>query len=100
MRLLVITNDYPPKPGGIQMYLRNLVDAYPDPVHVFAPSDPGAEAGEEGVTRGARAWMLSAGGSATSWIDSDPMRCCSVLHTHSPHSGPGFGRSSTSRSVS
>lgn len=58
MRLLVITNDYPPKPGGIQMYLRNLVDAYPDPVHVFAPSDPGAEAGEEGVTRGARAWML------------------------------------------
>ena len=29
MRLLLITNDYPPKPGGIQMYLQNFVDAFP-----------------------------------------------------------------------
>ena len=38
MRLLVITNDYPPKPGGIQQYLGNLVAAWPDPVHVIAPA--------------------------------------------------------------
>lgn len=43
MRLLLITNDYPPKPGGIQQYLANVVAAYPDPVHVIAPADPRAE---------------------------------------------------------
>ncbi len=37
MRLLVITNDYPPKAGGIQQYLGNLVEAYPHPVRVLAP---------------------------------------------------------------
>jgi phosphatidylinositol alpha-1,6-mannosyltransferase len=35
----VITNDYPPKPGGIQQYLGNLVDAYPGEVLVLAPAD-------------------------------------------------------------
>ena len=43
MRLLLITNDYPPKPGGIQQYLANVVDAYPDEFHVIAPADAGAE---------------------------------------------------------
>ncbi|MEN8234058.1 MAG: glycosyltransferase family 4 protein [Actinomycetota bacterium] len=43
MRLLLITNDYPPKPGGIQQYLGNIIDAYPDEYHVIAPADPGAE---------------------------------------------------------
>ncbi|HHC09120.1 MAG TPA: glycosyltransferase family 1 protein [Actinobacteria bacterium] len=51
MRLLVVTNDYPPKPGGIQQYLGNLVGAYPHPVHVVAPADPRAEP-DERVTRG------------------------------------------------
>jgi len=41
MRLLLITNDYPPKPGGIQQYLGNLVAAYPDPIRVLAPADEG-----------------------------------------------------------
>lgn len=58
MRLLIVTNDYPPKPGGIQMYLRNLVDAYPDAVHIVAPSDENAQAGEPGVTRGHRSLMM------------------------------------------
>ena len=58
MRLLVVTNDFPPKPGGIQMYLQNLVDAYPDPIHVFAPADPDVDPNESGVTRGDRAYML------------------------------------------
>jgi len=43
MRLLLITNDYPPKPGGIQQYLGNVINAYPDEWHVIAPADAGAE---------------------------------------------------------
>jgi len=57
MRLLLVTNDYPPKPGGIQAYLGDLVAAYPDPVLVLGPSDPGAPADEPGVHRGARRFM-------------------------------------------
>jgi phosphatidylinositol alpha-1,6-mannosyltransferase len=60
VRLLVITNDYPPKPGGIQTYLGNLVDAYPDPVRVLAPADgpaTGTRTGERVVRRGKRRIM-------------------------------------------
>jgi phosphatidylinositol alpha-1,6-mannosyltransferase len=60
MRLLVITNDYPPKPGGIQTYLGHLVDAYPDPVRVLAPNDgPAVETmrGEVIVRRGRQRFM-------------------------------------------
>lgn len=58
MRLLIVTNDYPPKPGGIQMYLKHLVAAYPDPVHIVAPHDPDADPNEIGVTRGSSTYML------------------------------------------
>lgn len=58
MRLLIVTNDYPPKPGGIQMYLQNLVSAYPDPVHVVAPRDDDADPDESEVTRGVKTYML------------------------------------------
>ena len=60
MRLLVITNDYPPKSGGIQTYLGDLVDAYPHPVRVLAPADGpavGTAKGEEIVRRGKRRFM-------------------------------------------
>jgi len=60
MRLLVITNDYPPKSGGIQTYLGNLVDAYPGPVRILAPADGpavGTEKGEGIVRRGKRRFM-------------------------------------------
>jgi phosphatidylinositol alpha-1,6-mannosyltransferase len=60
MRLLIITNDYPPKSGGIQTYLGNLADAYPGPVRVLAPADGpahGTEKGEEIVRRGKRRFM-------------------------------------------
>ena len=60
MRLLVITNDYPPKSGGIQTYLGNLVDAYPHPVRVLAPADgpaTGTRRGEEIVRRGKRRFL-------------------------------------------
>ena len=37
-RTLLITNDYPPRPGGIQSYLQNLVDLLPpEHVVVYAP---------------------------------------------------------------
>ncbi len=39
MRLLLVTNDYPPKPGGIQQYLGNLMAAYDGEVRVLAPAD-------------------------------------------------------------
>ena len=36
---LLITNDYPPRPGGIQSYLQNLVDLLPpEQVVVYAPA--------------------------------------------------------------
>ena len=60
MRLLIITNDYPPKPGGIQTYLGNLVDAYPHDVRVLAPADGpavGTRRGEQVVRRGKRRFM-------------------------------------------
>ncbi|MBN2113565.1 MAG: glycosyltransferase family 4 protein [Acidimicrobiia bacterium] len=41
MRVLLVTNDYPPKPGGIQQYLGNLVAAFWGEVRVLAPADEG-----------------------------------------------------------
>ncbi|MDP8958673.1 MAG: glycosyltransferase family 4 protein [Actinomycetota bacterium] len=37
MRLLLVTNDYPPRLGGIQKYLADLVEHFPGPVRVLAP---------------------------------------------------------------
>jgi len=39
MRVLLITNDFPPRPGGIQQYLAGLIDALDGPVRVLAPRD-------------------------------------------------------------
>jgi len=66
MRLLVITNDYLPKPGGIQQYLGNLVERYEGPVQVLAAKDKGAERDAQVVrskwrfmwpTRKVRSWI-------------------------------------------
>ena len=56
MRLLLVTNDFPPKPGGIQQYLRSFVDAYRDPLLILAPDDPTA-APETNVVRSHRRFM-------------------------------------------
>jgi phosphatidylinositol alpha-1,6-mannosyltransferase len=56
MRLLLITNDYPPKPGGIQQYLGNVMNAYPDEWHVIAPADEAAEP-DERVSRSHSSFM-------------------------------------------
>ncbi|MGV9710229.1 glycosyltransferase family 4 protein [Gordonia sp. NPDC003424] len=43
-RTLLLTNDFPPRPGGIQSYLHNLVDLLPpDDVVVYAPRWRGCE---------------------------------------------------------
>lgn len=65
MRVLLVTNDYPPKPGGIQQYLGNLVAAYPDPIRVLAPADEGDD---PGVMRGDRAFMWPTR-RVRSWIE-------------------------------
>lgn len=69
MRLLLVTNDFPPKPGGIQMYLQNFVDAYPDEVLVYAPTDDDADPAEVGVVRGDKPYMLP-----TSAVTEDVLR--------------------------
>ena len=56
MRLLVVTNDYPPRPGGIQQYLQGLVGSYPHPVRVLAPADEDAEP-DERVVRSSQRFM-------------------------------------------
>ena len=55
MRVLLVTNDYPPKAGGIQQYLGSLVEAFPEPIRVFAPADEGPAPGD--VVRGTKAFM-------------------------------------------
>jgi phosphatidylinositol alpha-1,6-mannosyltransferase len=54
MRVLLITNDFPPRPGGIQQYLAGLVDALDGPVRVLAPRD-GSHPGD--VVRDRRRFM-------------------------------------------
>jgi phosphatidylinositol alpha-1,6-mannosyltransferase len=55
VRILLVTNDYPPKPGGIQQYLGSLVAALPGNVRVAAPRDEGPAPGE--VVRSGRRFM-------------------------------------------
>lgn len=66
MRLLLVTNDYLPKPGGIQAYLGNLVERYDGPVQVLGPRDDDAGRDAQVVrygrrfmwpTRGVRRWV-------------------------------------------
>lgn len=54
MRVLLVTNDYPPKPGGIQQYLAGLVATLGE-VRVLAPRDDGPAHGD--VHRGRRRFM-------------------------------------------
>lgn len=73
MKLLIVTNDYPPKPGGIQTYLGNFVDAYPHDVRVLAPADDpasGTRRGEEIVRRGSKGFMWPTR-SVVDWIVSE-----------------------------
>jgi phosphatidylinositol alpha-1,6-mannosyltransferase len=55
VRILLVTNDYPPKPGGIQQYLGNTVAALDAEVRVLGPAEDGA--GDDGVFRDRRRFM-------------------------------------------
>jgi phosphatidylinositol alpha-1,6-mannosyltransferase len=45
MRVLVVTNDFPPRPGGIQAFVHNFASRLPaEDVVVYAPAWKGAEA--------------------------------------------------------
>ena len=71
MRLLLVTNDYPPRPGGIQQYLGNLVDAVGTDVLVLAPADgPAVDTarGEDVVRRHKRRFMWPSR-SVRRWIE-------------------------------
>ena len=59
MRALLITNDYPPKAGGIQQYLFNLVAHSEASFRVLAPAHPGAPP-RPGVVRSSASFMLPA----------------------------------------
>jgi phosphatidylinositol alpha-1,6-mannosyltransferase len=50
MRVLLVTNDFPPKPGGIQQYLASLVDVFQGEVLVLAPRSAGESETRDGVT--------------------------------------------------
>ena len=56
MRVLLVTNDYPPRPGGIQQYLANLVAHSRFEFRVLAPAAEGSES-EPGVVRNGRRFM-------------------------------------------
>jgi phosphatidylinositol alpha-1,6-mannosyltransferase len=57
MRILLVTNDYPPKPGGIQQYLGGLVAALDAEVLVLGPADGDAPPAEPGVVRHHRRFL-------------------------------------------
>ncbi len=72
MRLALVTNDYPPRPGGIQQYLGNLVDAHPGDVRVLAPRDAAAtiRRGDAVVRRDRRRFMWPTR-RTTDWVVSE-----------------------------
>mgnify|MGYP001828612219 FL=1 len=90
MRLLLITNDYPPKPGGIQQYLGNVIDAYPDEWHVIAPADEAAVP-DDRVSRNASSFMWPTP-QVAAWVEEratafDP----DVILFGAPHPLPFLG---------
>jgi phosphatidyl-myo-inositol dimannoside synthase len=55
MKVLLVTNDYPPRAGGIQQYLKGFVRHFPGEVRVLAPRDGSPD--EAGVVRGPGRFM-------------------------------------------
>jgi phosphatidylinositol alpha-1,6-mannosyltransferase len=67
MRMLLVTNDFPPKAGGIQQYLGKFVGHLDATVRVLAPREPGAVA-EPDVFRNEKAFMWPTR-SVRDWIE-------------------------------
>lgn len=67
MRVLLITNDYPPRPGGIQQYLAGLIGSLEGPVRVLGPRQDGAT---DDVVRDRRRFMWPTR-RVRRWIESN-----------------------------
>jgi phosphatidyl-myo-inositol dimannoside synthase len=91
VRLLLVTNDYPPKPGGIQMYLRNFVDAFPGEVLVYGPSDAAAPPHEQGIVRGDATYMVPTPALARSIIGAASAFSPDAILFGAPHPLPWLG---------
>lgn len=72
MRILLVTNDFPPKPGGIQQFLGNLVDALPADVLTLAPADQRAEPDDR--VRRAETTFIWPTPAAQRWIVDEALR--------------------------
>jgi phosphatidyl-myo-inositol dimannoside synthase len=72
VRLLLVTNDYPPRPGGIQQYLASLVAAFPGEVRVLGPAD-GPARDEHRVARN-RARFMWPTPAVSSWAIEEGRR--------------------------
>lgn len=66
MRVLLVTNDFPPKPGGIQQYLGNLVEGFTGELRVLAPAHDGA-ADDPRVVRSDSTFMWP-NGRVRAWV--------------------------------
>jgi len=90
MRVLVVTNDFPPAPGGIQRYVGDLLRHVPWEVHVAAPFHPDASS-DAHVSRYDRA--LTPTRRTATWIATQARehRCDVVLYAALPLAllGPG-----------
>ena len=102
MRLLLITNDYPPKPGGIQQYLGNVIDAYPDEWQVIAPADEAAVP-DDRVSRNGSTFMWPTP-QVAAWVEARAIALIrtsssSALRTRCPSSGRRCVSGSVPRTV-
>jgi phosphatidylinositol alpha-1,6-mannosyltransferase len=73
VRLLLVTNDFPPKAGGIQQYLANLTGAHEGEILVLAPADDpadGTQRGEAVVRRHRRKFLWPTPG-VRRWVESE-----------------------------
>jgi len=73
------------------MYLKNLVDAYPDGVHVVAPSDDDADPDEPGVSRGARSYMMPTAATTRTIVEAAETFGPEALLFGAPHPLPVLG---------
>ena len=83
-RTLLVTNDFPPRTGGIQNYLQELVDRLPPgDVAVYAPAWPGADAFDAGlpypVHRHATSLMLPVPGVARRAAELARAHCATTV---------------------
>jgi phosphatidylinositol alpha-1,6-mannosyltransferase len=93
VRILLVTNDYPPKPGGIQQYLGSLVDHLGGEVRVLAPAD---DPGRPEAVRNPRRFMWPTP-SVRRWVEQQAAEFGpDVVLFGAPHPlaflGPGLRR--------